>query len=220
MPTFPPFAVLAAAGGAAWALVADRISARWPAHEDGSRRSPGWRTAITVAVGALAFLGLARFYDPLTELLFLGLYVAALIVLLATDLDQRLLPDVITLPMIPYALIGAAAGLSPFVSLQSGFTLAVVAAIGLPVLLFVLSIPFGSGAIGMGDLKLMVSVGLLAGAERAVIGLIFGAILSAVVILVLLAARRITLKSYVPYGPFLIIGVLWALLGPVGGAAT
>jgi prepilin signal peptidase PulO-like enzyme (type II secretory pathway) len=29
---------------------------------------------------------------------------------------------------------------------------------------------------------------------------------------VLIAVRRITIRSYVPYGPFLIIGALWALL--------
>ncbi len=213
-------ALLAAvvAGGALWGVLADRIAARWPTRDDGSRRVVDWRTLVAGAVGGLAFFGLSGFLDRPAALAFIGLYVAALIVLLATDLDQRLLPDVLTLPMIPYALVGAALGISPFVSLQSGFPLDIAAALGLPLLLFVLSIPFGSGAIGLGDLKLMVSVGFLAGAERAVIGLIFGAILAAVVILVLLVVRRITLKSYVPYGPFLIIGVLWALLGPV--AAT
>jgi hypothetical protein len=32
------------------------------------------------------------------------------------------------------------------------------------------------------------------------------------VILALLATRRITLKTFVPYGPFLIIGAAWAML--------
>ena len=205
-------------GGALWGLLADRVASRWPAHEDGSQRGLGWRTVVTMAISGLAFWALSAFVDRPASLVFLGIYVAALVVLLATDLDQRLLPDVLTLPMIPYALIGAWFGISPYVSFESGFLLDVAAAIGLPLLLFVLSIPFGSGAIGMGDLKLLVSVGFLAGAERAIIGLISGAILSAVVILVLIVARRITLKSYIPYGPFLILGVLWALLGPVGGS--
>ena len=214
-----PLLVGASAVGALWGLVADRIGARWPAHEDGSRRAFGWRTVVTGAVGGLAFWGLfTGFVDRPAGLAFIGLYVAVLVLLLATDLDQRLLPDVLTLPLIPYALAGAWLGISPFVSFQSGFLLDVAAAIGLPLLLFLLSIPFGRGAIGMGDLKLLVSVGFVAGAERAVIGLISGALLSAIVILVLIAARRITLRSYVPYGPFLIIGVLWALLGPIGAS--
>jgi prepilin signal peptidase PulO-like enzyme (type II secretory pathway) len=33
-----------------------------------------------------------------------------------------------------------------------------------------------------------------------------------VVILVLLATRRMTLRSYIPFGPFLIIGAFWSVL--------
>jgi leader peptidase (prepilin peptidase)/N-methyltransferase len=202
-----------AAAGLAWGLVADRIGARWPAHEDGSIRRVDWRTPVTAAVGAFAGFELATFRADLPTFAFLGLYSAVLVVLLATDLDQRLLPDVLTLPLIPYALLGLAIGIDPFVSLDSGLVVALVVAIGLPGGLFVLSIPFGRGAIGMGDLKLLVSVGLLAGV-RAILGLLSGAILAAVVIVALIAARRITLRSYVPYGPFLIIGALWAIFGP------
>ena len=68
------------------------------------------------------------------------------------------------------------------------------------------AIPFGAGAIGMGDLKLLVSVGLLAGLARAVTGVVVGALVAGVVLAVLLAARRITLRTYVPFGPFLIVG--------------
>ncbi len=90
--------------------------------------------------------------------------------------------------------------------------LAIVAAIAVPGLLAVLALPFGAGAIGMGDLKLLVSVGLLAGALRLVTGVVYGALLAGVVIVVLLGARRITLKTYVPFGPFLIYGALWTIL--------
>jgi leader peptidase (prepilin peptidase)/N-methyltransferase len=39
-----------------------------------------------------------------------------------------------------------------------------------------------------------------------------GVLLSGVVILVLLVTRQISLKSFIPYGPFLIIGAFWAVL--------
>jgi leader peptidase (prepilin peptidase)/N-methyltransferase len=64
----------------------------------------------------------------------------------------------------------------------------------------------------MGDLKLLVSVGLLAGPLRLVTGVIYGALLAGVVIVILLIARRITLRTYVPFGPFLIFGAMWAIL--------
>jgi len=39
-----------------------------------------------------------------------------------------------------------------------------------------------------------------------------GALLAGVVLAILLAARRITLRTYVPFGPFLIAGAYWAVL--------
>ena len=42
--------------------------------------------------------------------------------------------------------------------------------------------------------------------------MIAGALLSGVVILVLLATRRVTLRNYIPFGPFLIIGAFWSVL--------
>src|SRR5258707_536607 len=70
----------------------------------------------------------------------------------------------------------------------------------------------GRGAPCQGDLKLLVSVGLLGGPVRLFFGLVFGAIVAAIAIVVLVGLRRITLRSYVPYGPFLIAGAIWALL--------
>ena len=105
-----------------------------------------------------------RFPDRTALALFTA-YFLALTLLMATDLDQRLLPDVITLPMIPIAFVAAASGIDPLVRDQ--LLLAVVAAIFLPAILYALSIPFGAGAIGIGDLKLLVSVGLLSGLGRS-----------------------------------------------------
>lgn len=205
---------LAGLAGLAWGFGADRLAARWPEHLDGSTRPIDWRTAVVVVVGALSFgATVLRFGSETGHLAIVGLYVAALVVLFATDLDQRLLPDLLTLPLIAFALVIAVLGAGPFVRTSEELLLAAAAAIGIPLGLAVLAIPFGAGAIGQGDLKLLVSVGLLAGAERLVYGLIVGTAAAGVVIVALVLARRITMRSYVPYGPFLIAGALWALLG-------
>jgi leader peptidase (prepilin peptidase) / N-methyltransferase len=200
-----------AVAGAAWGLVADRIAARWPAHEDGSVRGVDWRTVVVIGVGCVSMAALpGRFAAPL-PLAFFVAFVGALILLLATDLDQRLLPDVITLPLIPFAAIVAISGADPLVP-PSELWFAAAAAVVLPAGLYVLSIPFGAGAIGMGDLKMMISVGLLAGFYRAFTGLLVGALLSGIVIVFLLVARRVSLRTYIPFGPFLIIGALVGIL--------
>ncbi len=126
-------------------------------------------------------------------------------------LDQRLLPDELTLPLIPFALVVVLLGLDPFVP-RGELPLAIVAALAIPGALLALSIPFGAGAFGLGDVKLLVSVGLLLGLQRAFGGVVAGVLLGGIVIGVLVLARRITLRSYVPFGPFLIVGALWGML--------
>jgi len=207
-----PIVVVLAVAGALWGFVADRIAARWPAHEDGSIRAIDWRTPIAVITGGIALaLVPGRFEGDTTAQVIFGVYVVALTLLLATDLDQRLLPNEITLPAIPIAFLVSLLGLNPLVPV-SVLPIAVVVAILVPGGLWLLARPFGAGAIGQGDLKLLVSVGLLAGPLRMFSGVVYGALLAGAVIIVLLAFRRITLKTFIPFGPFLILGALWALL--------
>jgi leader peptidase (prepilin peptidase)/N-methyltransferase len=207
-------AVALAILGAGWGLAADRLATRWPAHDETEGflpgRRPGWRTVVVAAFGAIG-LGLlpSRFGDPL-DLVVFGGYVLALVVLLATDLDQRLLPDLLTLPAIPLAFLFALSGQNPLVGDQ--LLPAILAAIVIPAVLYLPSLAFGPGAFGLGDVKLLVSVGLVVGGYRAILGTVAGILLSGVVIVALLATRRISLKTFIPFGPFLIIGALWAIL--------
>ncbi|MEW5991382.1 MAG: A24 family peptidase [Chloroflexota bacterium] len=205
--------ILAAVAGLAWGVAADRIAARWPPHEDGSVRPIDWRTGVVAVAGAVAAgLLVDRLWADPRALIYVGVVVVLLVLLFATDLDQHLLPDVVTLPLVGYALVGFVAGIGPFIRTPTDLLWAVVAGIALPVALLVISIPFGAGAIGMGDLKLLLAVGLIVGALRLVATIVVGAVAAAVAIVILIAARRISLKSYVPYGPFLIAGALWTML--------
>jgi leader peptidase (prepilin peptidase)/N-methyltransferase len=205
-----PLSIGLAIAGAAWGAAADRIAARWPRHADGHVRRVDWRTAATIVLGAAAMGALpARFTDP-ADLVLFGAWFAVLTLLLATDLDQRLLPDVVTLPLIPIALVLAMLGWNPLVA---GHLLsAILAGVIIPAILLALSIPFGSGALGMGDVKLLVSVGLMTGLLNAATGVLVGVLIGGLVIGLLLLTRRITLRTYVPFGPFLILGAYWAVL--------
>lgn len=202
-----------AAAGAVLGLAADRFATRWPEHDE--EHPPGrridWRTLLTIAVSAAAFGLLTIRFDaqPLAIALF-GAWFVTLVVGLATDLDQRLLPDALTLPVIPVALLYALSGQNPLVGDQ--IVLAIAAAILIPAVLYLPSIPFGAGAFGMGDVKLLIGIGLVAGGERALSGVLVGLVVAGISLAVLLVARRIGRRSYVPFGPFLIIGALWAVL--------
>jgi leader peptidase (prepilin peptidase)/N-methyltransferase len=209
-----PLSGLLGVAGFALGLGADRLATRWPEHDDEEMpagRPVDWRTAVVALVGAVA-LGLLplRFGgDPLAFALF-GAWFVTLIIGLAIDLDQRLLPDLLTLPVIPVAAIYAWSGQNPLVG--DDVVLAVLAAVAIPALLYLPSIPFGAGAFGIGDVKLLAGVGLMAGGAAAFGSVIFALALSGVVILALLVARRIGRRTYIPFGPFFIIGALWAVL--------
>jgi leader peptidase (prepilin peptidase)/N-methyltransferase len=212
----PLVAIVAGLAGAVLGFAADRFAVRWPEHDPDDPEHPagrpiGWRTALVVLVGASAF-GLlpGRFGDEQLGLVLFGAWFATLVVGLAIDLDQRLLPDLLTLPVIPVALVVALLGVNPLVG--GNWVGAVIAAVLIPAILYLPSIPFGAGAFGMGDVKLLVGAGLLLGLSRSVSGVVAGLLLSGVVLITLLAARRIGRRSYVPFGPFLIIGAMWAVL--------
>jgi leader peptidase (prepilin peptidase) / N-methyltransferase len=209
-----PLVALLGAAGFALGLAADRLATRWPEHDDEEMpagRPVDWRTAVVALVGAIA-LGLLplRFgADPLAFALF-GAWFVTLIIGLAVDLDQRLLPDILTLPVIPVAAIYAVSGANPLVG--TDLISAVLAAVVIPLVLYLPSIPFGAGAFGLGDVKLLVGVGLMAGGSRALGSVVIALALAGVVIVALLAGRRIGRRTYIPFGPFFIIGALWAVL--------
>lgn len=204
---------VAAVLGIAFGYASDRLAARWPAHENGSIRARDWRTPIVALVGGFAFAAAVARFGPIpAHLAVVFPYVAVLVVLFAIDLDQRLLPNLLTYPLVAYAVLVYALGGSPFVHSVEDLAWAAAAAVVVPVALYLLAIPFGSGAIGEGDLKLLVSVGLFAGAANLFYGLVAGAFAAGVIVAVLVFVRRLTMKSFVPYGPFLIAGTLWAIL--------
>jgi leader peptidase (prepilin peptidase) / N-methyltransferase len=208
-----PLALAFAAAGAVLGFAADRFATRWPVHDE--EHPPGravdWRTVVVAVVSAVAF-GLLpiRFAGAPLALIVFGAWFATLVVGLATDLDQRVLPDELTLPAIPIALVYAISGLNPLVG--GAIVPAVLAAVIIPGVLYLLSLPFGAGAFGGGDVKFLVGMGLLLGGERALGGLIVGLLVNGAVLVTLLAARRIGRKTYIPFGPFLIMGALWAVL--------
>ena len=207
-----PLALVFGSVGLVLGLLADRFATRWPEHDE--EHPPGrpvdWRTVVCGAFGAFAFAVLPlRFEGDALALVLFGAWFTTLVVGLATDLDQRLLPNELTLPVIPIALVYALSGRNPLVGAELLPALLVAALI--PLALYVASIPFGVGAFGIGDVKLLAGVGLMAGSVRAFTGLVSGLFAAGIVLAILLLTRRVTMKTYIPYGPFLIFGAVWGI---------
>ncbi len=207
--------VLLGVAGGLYGLLADRLAARWPEHEEPGIRAPDWRTGLVVLLAAGAFLALPLRFSNARDIAVEGVFFAALVILLATDLDQRLLPDEITLPLVPAALLVLLLGWNPVLAgkdlgLVSGLAAAVLA----PAFLGVTGALF-RGALGMGDLKLAVSLGLACGISQLVAGFIVASLAAGVLLVALLLTRRLGLRSAIPFGPILIVAAFLAVLRPI-----
>jgi leader peptidase (prepilin peptidase)/N-methyltransferase len=138
-------------------------------------------------------------------------YLAVISAALASiDVAVRRLPDALTLPSYPAALVllGVAAPFS-----HNGTRHLITALIGMAAAFtfFALQAFIYPAGIGWGDVKLSGVIGLYLGwfGARAVLtGLIGGYLLAAVAGLVLIAARQATRKSHIPFGPFMLAGAL------------
>jgi leader peptidase (prepilin peptidase)/N-methyltransferase len=196
-------AVAGLGAGSGVALLARRIipgtdDAWWP---------PGLVTAA-------AFAGLWLRFGA-TPLLAAFCYFAAVGVPLAfIDARHRRLPDLLTLPSYPAALLllGVAAPFVPSGSRHFGYGLIGMAAVWL---FFVLQAFVYPAGIGWGDVKLSGVIGLYLGwfgAGAVLGGVTAGYLLAAATGIGLIAARRATRKSQIPFGPFMIAGAFAVLL--------
>lgn len=200
--------------GAALALAADYVAHRWPEHEPDYRRNAvDWRTAVLAATGGIAFGGLAaRWLGNDVAIGVYGALFVVLLLLLATDLDQKQLPDAITLPLIAFSAVVLVLGWSPALAgKELGLVSGIAAGVAFPALLLITDRLLG-GQLGLGDVKLAVSLGLLFGITSLFFGLLVASVGFALVLLALIAVRRIGLKTAVPFGPVLIFAAFAAAL--------
>lgn len=199
--------VALAAGIAFGALgaIAERVASVWPPDE-ARRRPPGLRTALFAAVAATAASAVAwRSHLPDWATLVYLLLLAPMVFLAATDLEQRRLPHVLLDPLIVGALLFV-----PFNPAVKPLDAAIGAAVavgflGVTGLLI-------RGGIALGDIYLVAPIGLMLGWPTIFTAVFFGALLSALVGIGLLVARRAGLRSYIPFGPFLVGGLVVALV--------
>ncbi len=164
-----------------------------------------WRR-LWVELGTMATWALLGIrFDPGLHLAGALFYTAVLIVVTVTDLEHRLIPNRVVYPAIAVALLMSAVDptISPLQALAGallGFGLFLVFAI------------IGRGALGMGDVKLAAFLGAALGLPVVLIALIGGIMLGGVISAALLVTRRVGLKSYIPYGPFLTVAGWIALV--------
>ncbi len=172
---------------------------------------------VEIATAGLFVLTYASFgVDPLLPAMLVLMW--ALVVATAIDLEHRIIPNRLTLrlPIVLALLIGAGAAAS---QTHEGLVRAGVAAIAVPGAMLLISELFrllrGQQGIGMGDIKLAVSLGLGVGylGWWHVVVFAYASIIAAVVVAaLLLMLGRARLASRIPFGPYLAAGTMLAVL--------
>jgi leader peptidase (prepilin peptidase)/N-methyltransferase len=138
------------------------------------------------------------------ELLIVSFHTTVLMLVTITDLEHRLIFNLVMLPsiLIAVTLVFFTPGLSWFSALIGG--------IGAFILMYLAALA-ARGGLGEGDVTLSAYLGFILGFPKILLSLTFGVFLGGFTALFLLATGQVGLKSYIPYGPFLTISG-WIML--------
>jgi leader peptidase (prepilin peptidase) / N-methyltransferase len=189
-----------------------RISARYP---------------LVEAANAAAYWGVAVVYGPSLAAAIAMALVTTLLVLSLIDLDHQILPDVITRPAIvagiaasllihrpwtdggarPAGLIGGTYWWEAAAAAAAGYAaFALIAWAGRRY--------YGQDALGRGDWKLAAMFGAFLGFKGLLLTVFFGSLLGAVIGLSLVALRKASRMTPIPFGTFLgVAGIAVVLAG-------
>lgn len=185
-----------------------------------------WRYPLVEISTAVLFAAMAGVHGWTGILPALLVIAWSMVVGVAIDLEFRIIPNRMTYPLAPLmlALVTLAAVLDGGAWLT--WRTAVYAGLAVPAAMLAFSLVFeflrGKAGIGMGDIKWAPSLALpvaYVGGWMGVIIWFYGTIISAgVIAIVLVIAGKAKMASRIPYGPYLAIGVLLALLAgdPIG----
>ena len=182
-----------------------RIPARYPLVE-------------LLTAGTFAVLAVRVGLDPvLPAYLYLGAVGVALAVI---DLDHKRLPNALTLPSYPVAAV--LLGVAALAGSDGSWLRALLGGLAMYAVYFLLAFAYPAG-MGFGDVKLSGVLGMHTawlGWGAWSVGLFLGFLLGGLFGLALIALRRGGRKTAVPFGPFMLVGALVAVLaGPELAAA-
>jgi leader peptidase (prepilin peptidase)/N-methyltransferase len=147
------------------------------------------------------------------ELAVMAFYACLFMVIFVIDLEHGLILNKVVYPGMAVALLLALFLPQPWRIrwMIPGVANAAVAG-GIGFVLFLLIAIISRGGMGWGDVKLAALIGLATGFPLIFIALIIGAILGGVVAVVLMIAKRKKRKETIPFGPFLSLAAMVALL--------
>lgn len=174
----------------------------------GAPRSRRWLVLEVITTLSFAFFWLR--YGPSVQLLLVTLYACALFLIFVIDLEHRLILRVVILPAIGIAVVGSQ--FYPGLGWRRALVGGVVAFLFFYVVVIIGRLAFGRSAMGRGDANLAAFVGLITGFPEVILTLVITVCLGGLVSVLLVVSGTKKLRSYIPYGVFLVAGGLAMLV--------
>jgi len=135
---------------------------------------------------------------------------SALIIIAFIDLNEMIVPDVISLPGIGVGLI--LSFFVPYIKFINSVSGVVVGGGIILIIALVGSMIFKKEAMGGGDVKLAAMIGAFLGWRYIIISLFLGFFLGALTGIILMIAKIKSREDMVPFGPFIVLGTFITLL--------
>jgi len=178
------------------------------------------RVLLVEVISGLLFFLAFRQYGLSAQFAITAFWCCVFLVIIFIDWEHKLILNKITYPAAVIALILLAIdSFVPGVNLFPGITFLPQTSLwsglisGVAVLIpFLLIATIRPGAMGMGDVKLVALIGFVSGFPLVVFSMLIGIVLGGLVAIYLLAFKKKGRKDVIPYGAFLGIGPIVALI--------
>jgi leader peptidase (prepilin peptidase) / N-methyltransferase len=175
----------------------------------GCHQSISWMYPIVEVVTALVFLSGYLLYGPTALAVVRILFACALVVLFVTDLQHKILPNVITLP-------GIVIGFVCSLFLAPGWRDSLIGIVIGGGVLFAIAEAYyrvrKQEGLGMGDVKLLGMIGAFLGWKLVLLTLVLASFAGSVIGVAMIATGRGGMKYALPFGTFLAVGALVAAI--------
>ncbi len=179
-----------------------------------------WQVYGPPVLSAIALAALAVAITPFPVLVVRSIFALVLVQVIFFDFEHRLILDRVMFPsMVLAALVGLSSLVTPGLGLwMQAWWVGIAMGVAAGALFLLLSLAgaalFKAEALGFGDVKLAVFMGLLLGWPYTFTAIFYGVVLAGVVSIGVIVRRR-SMKGTIAYGPYLAAGAMIMLLYPL-----
>lgn len=161
---------------------------------------------ITAIIFSLVFIYFGSIFS--LQLIFWLIIMAFLIVIFVFDLKYFIIPDEVVYPAIFLSIIWLLYSFFNGMISSHEIILTIASSIGAALFFFLIWFFSKGMAMGFGDVKLALLIGLLLGFPNTIVALFLGFLLGAIIGSVAVFLKRKGFGSEVPFAPFLVVGTI------------